>query len=156
MKKIFSLLFLILLLTGCGSKPPVPSWIAAGHQQLENYKQDLLTGRSAPITEIHFRSALEEIKKGGDIDLLGKASLTRMALQIAVLREPEEADYLKVEAVESVAANRQYYLFLKGERLRRTHHFYRKLTVFSGRRCVAAMPQRRQAQSPRSMIPYHV
>jgi hypothetical protein len=113
MKKIFSLLFLILLLTGCGSKPPVPSWIAAGHQQLENYKQDFLTGRSAPITEIHFRSAIVELTKGGDVDLLGKAWLTRMALQIAVLREPEEGDFLKVDAVESVPANRSYYLFLK-------------------------------------------
>jgi hypothetical protein len=114
MKKIYSLFFLILLLTGCGSKPPVPSWIAAGHQQLENYKQDFLTGRTASITEIHFRSAVEEIKKGGDADLMGKAWLTRMALQIAVLREPEEGDYLKVEAVEDVPANRNYYRFLKG------------------------------------------
>ena len=114
MKKIFSLLFLILLLSGCGSKPPVPSWIAAGHQQLENYKQDFLTGRPAPIMESHFRSAVEEIKKGGDVNLLGKAWLTRMALRIAVLKEPEDGDYLKVEAVESVPANRNYYLLLKG------------------------------------------
>ncbi len=113
MKKAFSLLFLIFLLTGCGSKP-APVWIAAGHQQLGNFKQDFLIGREPPITEIHFKKAVEEIKKGGDIDLLGKVWLTRMALQIAVLREPEDGDYLKVEAVESIPANRNYYLFLKG------------------------------------------
>ena len=114
MKKIFSLLFLLLLLTGCGAKP-APLWIAAGHKQLEIFKQDFLTGRAPRITEIHFRNAVEEIKKGGDTDLLGKAWLTRMALQIAVLREPEEGDYLKIEAAEAVPANRNFYLFLKGD-----------------------------------------
>lgn len=113
MKRTFSLLFLILLLAGCGSKPPVPSWIAAGHQQLQNFKQDFLTGRPAPIMESHFKSAVTEIKKGGDLDLLGKAWLTRMALQVAVMQEPDEGDFLKVEAVESVPANHAYYLFLK-------------------------------------------
>ena len=84
MKKLFCLLFLLLLLAGCGAKP-APVWIAAGHKQLETFKQDFLTGRAPAITEIHFRKAVEEIKKGGDPDLLGKAWLTRMALQVAVL-----------------------------------------------------------------------
>ena len=114
MKKIFSLLFLLLLLTGCGAKP-APLWIAAGHKQLETFKQDFLTGCAQRSAEIHFRNAVEEIKKGGDTDLLGKAWLTRMALQIAVLREPEEGDYLKIEAAEVVPANRNFYLFLKGD-----------------------------------------
>jgi hypothetical protein len=81
---------------------------------LETFKQDFLTGREPRITEIHFRKAVEEIKKGSDADLLGKVWLTRMALQIAVLREPEEGDYLKIEAAEAVPANRDFYLFLKG------------------------------------------
>ena len=113
MKRIFCLLFLLLLPTGCSDKP-APAWIAAGHKQLETFKQDFLTGRAPRITEIHFRNAVEEIKKGGDVDLLGKAWLTRMALQVAVLREPEEGDYVKIEAAETVPANRNFYRFLTG------------------------------------------
>jgi hypothetical protein len=114
MKNLFCLLFPILLLAGCGAKP-APVWIAAGHKQLETFKQDFLTGREPAITEIHFRKAVEEIKKGGDADLLGKAWLTRMALQVAVREELEEGEYLKTEAAEMVPANRNFYRFLKGD-----------------------------------------
>ena len=113
MKKILTLLFMILLLTGCNTKP-APTWIAAGHKHLEAFKQNFLAGSATDITENHFMNAVEEIKKGGDIDYLGKVWLTRMALQIAVLREPDENDYLKIDAVEEVPANRNYYRFLMG------------------------------------------
>lgn len=114
MKKSFCLLFLLLLMAGCSSKP-APVWIAAGHKQLETFKQDFLTDRSPVITEIHFRNAVEEMKKGGDADLLGKAWLTRMALQIAVLTETDAGDYPKIEAAEAVPANANFYRFLKGD-----------------------------------------
>jgi hypothetical protein len=114
MKRLFCLLFPILLLAGCGARP-VPVWIAAGHQQLETFKKDFLTGREPAITEAHFRKATEEIKKGGDADLLGKAWLTRMALQIAVREVPEEGEYLKTEAAELIPANRNFHRFLKGD-----------------------------------------
>ena len=114
MKKLFFFLLPLLLMTGCGAKP-APVWISSGHKQLESFKQDFLTGREPAITEIHFRKAVEEIKKGGDADLLGKARLTRMALQVAVREEIEGGEYLKIDAVEPVPVNRNFYLFLKGD-----------------------------------------
>lgn len=114
MKNIACLLSLILLAAGCASKS-TPVWIASGHQQLENFKTDFLTGRAPHVTELHFKRAVEEIKKGGDPDLLGKAWLTRMALQAAVLGGSEDGDYPLIEAAQSVPANRNFYLFLKGD-----------------------------------------
>ncbi len=113
MKKILILLSLFMFLTGCGPKP-LP-WIAAAYQRMENFKTDFLTGRPEIVTDMHFQKAVEEIKKSGDLDLLGKVWLTRMALQVAVLTEPEDGDYPKIEAAEPVPANRNFYLFLKGD-----------------------------------------
>jgi hypothetical protein len=114
MKKILCLLSLFLLLGGCGSRP-APGWIVAGNQQLEIFKKDFLTGGQPVVTERHFQKAVEEIKKSGDLDLLGKAWLTRMALQGAVLGEMEEGEYGKIAAAQPVPANRNFYLFLTGD-----------------------------------------
>ena len=46
MKKILCLLFLFLLLGGCGSKP-TPGWIVAGNQQIENYQEGFPDRRAA-------------------------------------------------------------------------------------------------------------
>ena len=116
MRKILCLLFLFLLLGGCSSKP-TPGWIVVGNQQLATFKQHFLTGGQPVVTELHFRKAIEEIKKGGDLDLLGKAWLTRMALEVAVLREMKEDDYLKVAAAQPAPTNRNFYLFLKGKKV---------------------------------------
>jgi len=114
LNKITFLLIFIFILAGCASRP-APVWIASGHQQLENFKTDFLIGRAPHVTELHFKRAVEELKKGGDPDLLGKAWLTRMALQTAVLSGSEEGDYPLIEAARSVPANRNFYLFLKGD-----------------------------------------
>lgn len=114
MKKILCLLFLFLPLGGCASKP-TPGWIVAGNQQIETYKRHFLTDRQPLVTERYFQKAVEEIKKSGDLDLLGKAWLTRMALQGAVLGEIEEGEYGKIAAAQPVPANRNFYLFLTGD-----------------------------------------
>ncbi len=114
MKKILGLLFLFLCIAGCSSKP-APAWIAAGHQQLEAFKKDFLTGRPPLVTELHFKMATEEIKKSGNLDLLCKAWLTRMALQAAALEEIAEGEYGKIDAASAVPANRNFYLFLTGK-----------------------------------------
>jgi hypothetical protein len=113
MKKILCLLFLPLLLAGCGPKPA--PWLATGYQQMENFKMDFLSGSAPIVTEMHFTKAVEEIKKSGDLDLLGRVWLTRMSLQVAVLAEIEGGDYPKIEAAQAVPANRNFYLFLKGD-----------------------------------------
>ncbi|MCE5265792.1 MAG: hypothetical protein LLG97_19970 [Deltaproteobacteria bacterium] len=114
MKRLLCLPIMLLVFAACGSTP-APVWIAAGHKQIESFKEDFLTGRSPAITETHFRNALDEIKKGGDLDLLGKAWLTRMALQTAVLAEMDPGEYPRIEAAQSVPANDNYYRFLKGD-----------------------------------------
>ena len=114
MKRTLCLIFLFLFLGGCTSKP-APEWLASGSEQLESYKQDFLTGGQSAITERHFQKAVEEIKKSGDLDLLGRAWLTRMALQVAILGEIEEGEYGKIAAAQAVPANSNFYLFLKGD-----------------------------------------
>jgi hypothetical protein len=114
MKRILCLLLLFLLLGGCSSKP-TPGWVVMSNQQLETFKQHFLTGGQSVVTEPHFRKALEELKKSGDLDLLGKAWLTRMALEVAVLSEMDEGEYGIIAAAHPVPANRNFYLFLTGD-----------------------------------------
>jgi len=103
----------LLLLSGCGK--PAPAWFAAGHQQLESFKSAFLTGAAPRLVELHFQRALGELKKSGDLDLLQKAWLTRMALQVASREKTERGDYPAIESALSVPANRQFYLFLTGD-----------------------------------------
>ena len=128
-------------------------WIEAGYQRMENFKTDFLTGRPPIVTDMHFKKAVEEIKKSGDLDLLGKVWLTRMALQVAVLDEPEEGDYPRIEAAQSVPANRNFYLFLKGDRGRGRGSSCRRTTVPFFGRCRVEMQPIRELPWPRSTIP---
>jgi hypothetical protein len=114
MKKIFYLICFILVISGCGFKQR-PSWIIDSGQQLESFKNNFLTGTEPSGTELNFRKAIEEIKKSGDLDLLQKAWLTRMALQGAVLKEMDEGDYRNLANLQPVRANENFYLFLKGD-----------------------------------------
>jgi hypothetical protein len=103
-----------LLLTGCGSAKPAASWLSAGNTQLENYKKYFLGGQDA-IAILQFNDALKEIRKSGDLELLARSYLIRMALQTATLQEPAAAEYLKLEAAQPSPANRNYYALLQGE-----------------------------------------
>jgi hypothetical protein len=115
MKRILLLTLLVCLLpAGCTSRP-APAWLSAGHRQLENFKEGFLAGRNPALAELHFQRALAEIRRSGDVELLGRAWLTRMALQVAVLEPPDEGDYPRVEAARTVPANRHFFLFLRGD-----------------------------------------
>jgi hypothetical protein len=114
MKKIFTTICLSLLIAGCGSTQ-TPNWYLASSQQIERFEKNFLAGEQPPITELNFQNTVEEIKKSGDLDRLEKAWLTRTALQIAVLKVPDEGDYGKIAAVQPIPANSNYYIFLTGD-----------------------------------------
>lgn len=114
MRKIFYLICIAIIMGGCAVNPR-PSWIATGERHLERFKNSFLTYGHGELAERHFMSALEEIKKSGNLDLIEKAWLTRMALQVAVLEEMDEKDYLETAAVRRVPENGNFYIFLKGD-----------------------------------------
>lgn len=113
MKKV-SLLIFCLLLAGCGASKPVPDWLNASYNQLESYKKNFLSGREK-IAAVQFKGVLIEIKKSGDLELLARTHLIRMALQTAVLEDMEEGEYLKINDVGPSLQNHSFHAFLKGE-----------------------------------------
>lgn len=112
MKKLL-LLSLCLVLTGCGASKPVPDWLNTGYNQLESYKKNYLSGNEK-IAASQFKGALAEIKKSGDLPLLARAHLIRMALETAVLEDLRNGEYLKIDDLSSSPQNRTFYIFLKG------------------------------------------
>jgi alkylhydroperoxidase/carboxymuconolactone decarboxylase family protein YurZ len=113
MRKIICLMMFSFLLVGCGSSKPVPEWTDASFNQLDNYKKSYLSGKER-IAEAYFDKAVDEIKSSGDLDILARAYLTKYAVQVAVLEAFDEGEYLRIEAVEPVLQNKNFYGFLKG------------------------------------------
>jgi hypothetical protein len=105
---------IFLLLAGCGTTKPAASWLSAGNSQLDNYKKHYLSGQDK-IAALEFNDALKEIKRSGDLELLARTHLIRMALQTATLQDLASAEYLKIDAVHPSPANRNFYVFLQGE-----------------------------------------
>jgi len=112
MKKLLWL-FALLVLFACGSKP-IPDWTNEAFNQLAQYKKDALLGKG-PVAELHFNKAVEEIKKTGNLEILAKVYLTKCAIQMAVLERIDDREYLRTDAVQSVAQNRSFHSFLKGD-----------------------------------------
>jgi len=77
------LLLLSLLCTACSSTP-APLWQETAHTQLVNYTETYLAGDDR-FAAAHFEKALAEIRKTGDPTLMGRALLTRCALETAAL-----------------------------------------------------------------------
>jgi hypothetical protein len=113
MKNFICLILISILTAACGGTK-TPSWYSASNQQMDRFEKNYLAGEKADITELNFNKAVEEIKKSGDLDRLEKVWLTRMALQIAMLKEPDGGDYKKIEAVQPIPENSNYYSFLAG------------------------------------------
>jgi hypothetical protein len=113
MKKILILLIFIILILGCGGSKQIPDWINDSFNHLENYKKNYLSGKDR-IAELQFNKAVDEIKKSGNLEILGRTYLTKYAVHIAVLEVFDEREYLKTDALQPVLQNRTFYNFLKG------------------------------------------
>jgi len=113
MKKVLWIA-VFLMLIGCGAGKPAPGWLSAGSSQLENYKKHYLGGQDK-IAALEFNDALKEIKQSGDLEILARSHLIRMALQTATLQDLTDADYLKIEAVQPSPVNGNFYAFLQGK-----------------------------------------
>jgi hypothetical protein len=113
MRRIVCLMVFSFLLVGCGSSKPVPEWKDASFNQLDNYKKSYLSGKER-MAEAYFNKAVDEIKGSGDLEILARAYLTKYACQVAVLEAFDDREYLKIDAVEPVLQNKNFYSFLKG------------------------------------------
>lgn len=115
-KNLFAaiLFFIAVLCAGCGMKTSLPSWRHEGFAQLENYKKNFLAGREQ-VAESHYRKALEEVKRSGDIITISKIYLTKTALHVASLRQTTNDDYLILEAIERDNENQNFYIFINGD-----------------------------------------
>lgn len=113
MKKILYMICFALIVAGCGSNKR-PSWLIFGTDHLDSYRNYYLTDINKTGAELRFESALREFKKSGNLDLMQKAWLTQMAIQVALLEEPETGQYKNLADIHPVPANNNYYLFLTG------------------------------------------
>lgn len=107
------LLIICLLFLGCASKP-IPDWLNISYNQLESYKKSYLSGEDK-VAAIQFKAAINEIRKSGDLEILSRAYLIRMALQATALENTDDDEYLKIDALQPSLPNRSFYAFLKGE-----------------------------------------
>ncbi|MCX7636028.1 MAG: hypothetical protein N2Z74_09845, partial [Syntrophales bacterium] len=113
MIKGFFVLLLMAFLAACGGGQVIPDWTVTAYNRLEDFKKAYLEG-DVRIADLHFRKAVEEIKKSGDGEILAKAYLTRMAVERAALDPVGEEGFLKADAVTSSAENRSFYNLLRG------------------------------------------
>jgi hypothetical protein len=114
MKRLLYLICFSLIVAGCGSAKR-PSWLIFGNDHLDSYRNYYLTDSKKTGADLRFKSALDEFKKSGDLDLMQKAWLTRIAMQVALLEEPETDNYRNLADIHPVPANNNYYLFLTGD-----------------------------------------
>jgi alkylhydroperoxidase/carboxymuconolactone decarboxylase family protein YurZ len=113
MRRIICLIVFSFLLVGCGTSKPVPEWKDASFNKLDSYKKSYLSGKER-IAKAYFNKAVDEIKSSGDLEILARAYLTKYACQVAVLEEFDDREYLKIDAVEPVLQNKNFYSFLEG------------------------------------------
>lgn len=114
MKRFSVLVFLTLMMLGCGGAPPAPPWLSTAVSRLDQFKSEYLGGRM-DLAEMNFELALAEIKKSGDLELLGRAYLTRTALDVALLKPFRSDEFQTVNRIAPSERNETYYHLLQGK-----------------------------------------
>jgi hypothetical protein len=108
---LFSLIWLIL---GCSSTP-VPDWTYQSFNALEGYKTSALEGKNA-LADLYFERAVAETKRSGDLKLLGRVFLTRMAIETVLQLPRSEKEYLAIEDIAPDQENGHFFRLLRGDR----------------------------------------
>jgi hypothetical protein len=113
MKNTLIILMMVALITGCGGRP-APDWTLKSFNRLEDFKKQYLEGNTR-MAILNFNRAIDEIKKSGNLDVLARAYLTRMAMEAALLEKVQDESYLEVDAAEPNAVHRNFHAFLTGQ-----------------------------------------
>ncbi len=106
------LILLAASLAGCGGSR-VPDWTVDGYNNLEAFRERYLAGRER-AADSSWRKAVEAIKTSGDLDVLGRAHLTRYAVLTACLETFDDGPYRELEALQATPENRAFHRFLTG------------------------------------------
>ncbi|MET0856371.1 MAG: hypothetical protein ABWY27_06450 [Telluria sp.] len=102
----------VLLLAGCASRPPEPSWRANAAGSLDSFTDAYLKGDSA-IAANDFARARGEMASTGRADLVAHAELVRCAARTASL-EVGECEGFAPLAQDASAQERVYAAYLAG------------------------------------------
>jgi hypothetical protein len=104
---------LAVVALGCGGAR-VPDWTTDGYNHLETFKERYLAGRVG-TAESSWRKAVEAIKLSGDMEVLGRAYLTRYAVLTACLETFDDTPYRELETLRPMPENQAFHRFLTGE-----------------------------------------
>lgn len=107
------LFFLLGLIIGCSSAP-IPDWTYQSHNALESYKTTALEGKGA-LADLYFERAVVETKRSGNLKLLARVYLTRMAMDTVLQRPRSEKAFLAIQEIDTDAENEQFYRLLRGK-----------------------------------------
>jgi hypothetical protein len=112
MKIIPSCLVMSLLLAGCASKPPEPSWRANAASSLDGFTDAYLKGNTGSAAN-DFARAHNEMASTGRADMVAHAELVRCAVRTASLDFGECTGFAAL-AQDASAEERAYAAYLAG------------------------------------------
>jgi hypothetical protein len=107
---------MLLMILGCAGAN-IPDWTYESYDALDNYKEASLRGKTG-LAELYFKRAVEETQRSGDLILLGRVYLTRMAMQTVLQRPLSDKAFLVGQALTPYPENDHYYRLLRGKDLK--------------------------------------